>query len=99
MGKSWGNVTKKRCLTPAGGVDYNVISMQRKIIRVGTSAAVIIPKDVLAAEHMKIGDLVYFSVSKRLHDGGKQEIDPAIFEITAKLRKRYKPLLDKLVHS
>lgn len=72
--------------------------MQRKLIKVGTSAAVLIPAEAMKAQRLKIGDMVEVTVSKKAVVP-KKDIDPAIFEWTEKFRKRYQPLLDKLASS
>ncbi len=73
--------------------------MQRKLIKVGTSAAVLIPKAMLDELKIQIGDTVFIEVSKKAKTTTKQDIDPAVLEWTEKLRKRYKPLLKKLSSS
>jgi len=72
--------------------------MQRKIIKVGTSAAVLIPKSVLDEQRMKIGDTVHVAVSKKAL-ASDAAIDPKVIEWTDKLMKRYKPMLKKLASS
>lgn len=73
--------------------------MQRKLIKVGTSAAVIIPKSVLYEQGIKIGDTVHVKVSKKEATKPALDIDPEIFEWTKKFRQRYQPLLNKLKNS
>lgn len=73
--------------------------MQRKLIKVGTSAAVLIPKSVMDEQGMKIGDQVHVEVSKKARVGSQKDIDPAVLEWTEKLRKRYQPMLKKLASS
>ena len=73
--------------------------MQRKLIKVGTSAAVIIPRSVLDEQKIKIGDIVHVDVSKKARFVPMSDIDPEIFKWTEKLRKRYKPMLKKLASS
>jgi len=73
--------------------------MQRKLIKVGTSAAVLIPKALMDEQGMKIGDLVHVDVSKKAPIAAKAGIDPEILEWTKKIRSRYAPLLKKLANS
>ena len=73
--------------------------MQRKLIKVGTSAAVLIPKAVLEEQGFKIGDLIHIEVSSKASVSAKPVIDPAVLEWTDKLIKRYRPLLKKLASS
>ena len=91
--------------TDACGLDvsevghYNAIIMQRKLIKVGTSAAVLIPAEVLKEQGVKIGDIVSISLSKEGKSPKKPAVDPALLEWTEKLMKRYEPTLKKLAHS
>jgi hypothetical protein len=73
--------------------------MQRKIIKVGTSAAVLIPKAVLDEQKMKIGDMVHVEVLKREPKTEKQVIDPRIIQWTDEFMEEYRPLLKKLTNS
>ena len=73
--------------------------MQRKLIKVGTSAAVLIPAEVLKEQGVKIGDIVTISLSKEGKTPKKLVVDPEVFEWTKKFRKRYQPLLNKLASS
>lgn len=73
--------------------------MQRKLIKVGTSAAVLIPKAVLDEAHLKIGDIIHVEVSKTAAKTAKSGINPDVLEWTKKIRSRYAPLLKKLVDS
>lgn len=79
-------------------VHYNAISMQRKIIRVGTSAAVIIPRPKLEELNVGIGDRVFVEVFSRPR-AAKQAVDPAVIQWTDQFIKKYKPLLKKLASS
>jgi antitoxin component of MazEF toxin-antitoxin module len=72
--------------------------MQRKLIKVGTSAAVLIPKAVMDEQGVKIGDVVEIEMSKK-SGAKKHSVDPALLEWTEKLMKRYEPALKKLAHS
>lgn len=81
------------------GFHYNAIIMQRKLIKVGTSAAVLIPKALMDEQKMKIGDTVHIEVSKKASTAAKSAIDSEVLEWTKKIRSRYAPLLKKLAHS
>jgi len=70
--------------------------MQRKLIRVGTSAAVLIPKEVLRDHELTIGDMVYIDVSKHAQVEKKPIIDPQIVEWTDRFIQRHRMLLKKL---
>ncbi|MBP9762828.1 AbrB family transcriptional regulator [Patescibacteria group bacterium] len=69
--------------------------MQRKLIKVGTSAAIIVPKELLEREGLKIGDEAYFEVSKK-SPLPKTAVDPEVLQWTDEFIKKYKPLLKKL---
>jgi antitoxin component of MazEF toxin-antitoxin module len=73
--------------------------MQRKVIKVGTSAAVLIPKAVLDEQGIKIGDTVHVDVAKTAKASSRPYVNPEVLEWTEKLRKRYQPLLKKLADS
>ncbi|EKD32716.1 MAG: hypothetical protein ACD_76C00161G0015 [uncultured bacterium] len=89
----------------AGNPHYNAIIiidftiMSQKIIKVGTSAAVTIPKAAMEVLGLKVGDLVNLEVDKR--DKGVR-IEPAfvadteLIEWTKKFIERYKPALQAL---
>jgi antitoxin component of MazEF toxin-antitoxin module len=53
--------------------------MQRKLIKVGTSAAIIAPKELLEREGLKIGDEAYFEVSKK-SPLPKAMVDPEVLQ-------------------
>lgn len=72
--------------------------MQRKLIRVGTSAAIIIPKVKLEELNVDIGDTVYLDISTK----AKNEqvlVDPAVVQWTDEFIQEYKPMLKKLASS
>jgi len=69
--------------------------MQRKLIRVGTSAAVLIPKAFLDEQKMKIGDEVHIELFKKAA-AKKAVIDPKVVQWTDEFIEEYKPLLQKL---
>lgn len=73
--------------------------MQRKLIKVGTSAAVLIPKALMDEQGMKVGDVIHVEISKTASTAAKNAIDSEVLEWTKKIRSRYAPLLKKLAHS
>lgn len=73
--------------------------MQRKLIRVGTSAAVIIPKEVLKELNVDIGDAVYLNVSNKPTTEQETLVDPAVIQWTNEFIKEYTPMLKKLASS
>jgi len=73
---------------------YNSIIMQRKLIKVGTSAAIIIPKTVLDELGLKIGDTVHVEISKKPFPP-TQFVDPEIIRWTDEFMKKYRPLFEK----
>lgn len=77
--------------------DYNAIIMQRKLIKVGTSAAVLVPKEVLEAEGVKIGDMIHVEFSST--QKGSATIDPEVIQWTDEFIAEYRPLLEKLTNS
>ena len=73
--------------------------MQRKLIQVGTSAAVLIPKSVMDEYRMKIGEIVEIEVSKKGKTNVEPKIDPKVIQWTEEFIAEYKPLLKKLADS
>lgn len=73
--------------------------MQRKLIKVGTSAAVLIPKALLDEQGMKIGDTIHIEVSKKSRATSASPIDPSVIQWTDRLIEEYRPLLKKLASS
>ncbi len=73
--------------------------MQRKLIKVGTSAAVLIPKSVMDEQGVKIGDMVEIEMSEKTSASAKMKIDPKIIQWTDEFIKEYRPLLEKLANS
>ena len=64
--------------------------MIQKIIRVGNSVAVIIPKKVLEEKRIKVGDKVNISVDPIF------TADSKIHQLTQKLIKQYRSALEEL---
>lgn len=73
--------------------------MKRKLIRVGTSAAVLIPKATLEELNVDIGDEVYVQMAKQPMNIEKKLVDPSIIEWTDEFIEEYKPMLKKLASS
>lgn len=72
--------------------------MQRKLIKVGTSAAVLVPKTLLDERHAKIGDVIHvdFFSENESTKKSKQGIDPEVIQWTDKFIKKHRHLLEKL---
>ncbi|MCR4278507.1 MAG: hypothetical protein NUV81_01220 [bacterium] len=75
--------------------------MKRKVIKVGTSAAVIIPKEALLEEGMKIGDIIDVEFLKGVSTSQKRKerIDPSILLYAEECMKEYKGLMKLLSDS
>ncbi|MDD2786356.1 MAG: AbrB/MazE/SpoVT family DNA-binding domain-containing protein [Patescibacteria group bacterium] len=73
--------------------------MQRKIIKIGSSAAVILPKEVLHERKLKVGDFVNVTISKDGGDEANVAIDPRIVQWTDKFIEENRSLLKKLAKS
>lgn len=73
--------------------------MQRKIIKIGSSAAVIVPKEVLREHKLKVGDFVNVTLSKGNESAGSIALDPQIVQWTDKFIEEYRPMLKKLAKS
>lgn len=75
--------------------------MQRKVIKVGTSAAVVLPKHILKERKIRIGDMVDLEFNKMSKPSNKSsyqhQIDPRIVEYAEACAEEYKELLKKLV--
>lgn len=73
--------------------------MIQKVLRVGSSAAVTIPKKSLAELGLKIGDRVSVNIDRKrpavlIEPAGK--VDREILEWTRRFIKRYRPALEAL---
>ncbi|MDD5726478.1 MAG: AbrB/MazE/SpoVT family DNA-binding domain-containing protein [Patescibacteria group bacterium] len=73
--------------------------MQRKIIKIGSSAAVIVPKEVLRDHKLKVGDFVNVTLSKGTEGAEPIKLDPRIIQWTDKFIEEYRPMLKKLAKS
>ncbi len=75
--------------------------MKQKIIRVGNSAAVTIPKKLLDEAELQIGsetDVVFDAKSKELKIKAGFTADREIHELTQKIIAEYRPALEELSH-
>ena len=71
--------------------------MLRKIVRIGASLGVIIPKEALKEQNLRIGDNVDVSLSKSAARRGRQDrIDPHVLQLTHECMEEYHGLLKKL---
>lgn len=68
--------------------------MKQKIIKVGNSAAVLLPKSVLISEGLKIGSTVHFTIEKPKKI--KTVVDKEVYAVASDLLKRYLPAFKKL---
>ena len=74
--------------------------MKRKIIKVGTSAAVIIPREVLKEKKLRVGEFVNVAFDKNTESAKKNlQVDPEVIQWTNKFIEEYRPLLKKLAKS
>ena len=64
--------------------------MIQKIIRVGNSVAVTIPKKAIEEKHLKVGDPVNITIDSIF------TADKEIHDLTQKLIKQYRPALEEL---
>ena len=73
--------------------------MIQKVLRVGSSAAVTIPKKALAELGLKVGDEVVLSIdseAKRFSVKARGAIDPKIVAWARGFMKKYRPALKAL---
>ena len=70
--------------------------MLQKIIQVGNSAAILISKSTLAAEGVKIGSMVDFTIAKPRKKTVKTIVDKEVYAVANDLLKRYLPAFKKL---
>lgn len=74
--------------------------MIQKVLKVGTSAAVTIPKKSLKELGLKIGDLVTVSIDTKKRtvviEASQKEVDQELLHWTDSFIKRYRPALDAL---
>ena len=75
--------------------------MQRKLIKVGTSAAVLIPKAVLDEQGVKIGDIVDVELAKTNAAATKRQtvVDPRVIQWTDTFIEKHRAVLKKLAKS
>ncbi len=74
--------------------------MTQKIIKVGTSSAVVLPKEYLKKLNLRAGDTIFITLNEKK---GIFEIDPEIKRVdagtldwTKKFIKKYRPALEAL---
>lgn len=77
-----------------------IIAMTQKVLKVGSSAAVTIPKKALDELGIKIGDQVSIDIDKKkkkvsIQRVGKQ-VDRELLSWTRKFIERYRPALEAL---
>lgn len=74
--------------------------MTQKVLKVGSSAAVTIPKSSLEELGLNVGDRVVVEIDKKRRSFSVRPIfqtaDKKLLDWTAKFIKRYKPALDAL---
>lgn len=70
--------------------------MLQKIIKVGNSAAVIIPKSALTAGNYKIGSTINISIEAPRKKQVKSVIDKEVYAVANDLLKRYLPAFKAL---
>ena len=70
--------------------------MLQKIIKVGNSAAVLIPKSVLTTENLKIGDTIDITINTPRKKTAKTVVDKEVYAVATDLLKRYLPAFKKL---
>lgn len=70
--------------------------MQRKLIKVGSSAAVLVPKAVLDELKVKIGDTIHVEMAKKARPVAPSVVDPEIVQWTKDFIDQYRPLLKRL---
>ena len=73
--------------------------MSQKILKVGTSAAVTIPKEALETLGLKIGDRIKLEINKRTRGISIEPVvkaDAEFFNWTKKFIERYRPALEAL---
>jgi len=70
--------------------------MTQKIIQVGNSAALLIPKSVLEEKGLKIGSMVDYTIEKPQKKTRPSVIDKEVYAVGNDLLKRYLPAFKKL---
>lgn len=96
---------KEEYLTGPREIDYNKIiisqlsPMTQKVLKVGSSAAVTIPKRSLEELGIKIGDRVRVEVDRKTSTVTVRpliEVDRELVEWTQQFIERYRPALERL---
>ncbi len=70
--------------------------MKQKIIQVGNSAALLIPKSVLEEKGLKIGSMVDYTIEKPLKKTQSSVINKEVYAVGSDLLKRYLPAFKRL---
>jgi antitoxin component of MazEF toxin-antitoxin module len=79
-------------LTHTETLDYNIIIMTQKIIKIGSSAGVTIPKKQLEDLGIKIGDVIDIAIKPV----AKTKADREVIEWTDTFIKKYRSALEAL---
>ncbi|MEK7533687.1 MAG: hypothetical protein AAB542_04600 [Patescibacteria group bacterium] len=69
--------------------------MIQKIIKVGNSAAILLPKATLIAQGLKIGSTIHFTIETPKKPV-KTVVDKEVYAVATDLLKRYLPAFKKL---
>lgn len=83
-------------------LDYNKIIMTQKVIKVGDSLALVIPKESAKDLGIKSGDRAHIGIDKKQgrifysFTAEKKEIDKEFLDWTKKFIERYRPALEAL---
>jgi antitoxin component of MazEF toxin-antitoxin module len=73
--------------------------LTRKLIRIGSSAGVIIPKEALKERKIHIGEMIDFDFEPHTDRPVHMEtIDPEVIQWTKAFIERYRPALKKLMN-
>lgn len=78
---------------------YNIIIMRQKVIKVGDSAAVIIPKKSMEGLNFDIGDEIEVKVNQEKNEVRMKpavEIDKELMDWTKDFIEEYRPALKEL---
>ena len=95
----------ERELTGGVWIDYNLViitilrNMTQKVLKVGKSAAVTIPKEILEEMRLKTGDQVTVEFDKKKRSvviRANIEIDTELLDCTENFIEEYRPALEAL---
>lgn len=85
--------------------DYNSViisamTITQKVLKVGSSAAVTIPKGSLKELGLKVGDRVHVAIDRKRRavviEPSRAGVDPELLDWTRKFIARYRPALEAL---